>query len=104
MTEQVNNVLKMKDLSPADRLYLFVTGQFNPALEANFNSMQLNNAPYSPELQSQRKVVKFPDPRLPPSLNRLVFKGNPFTEKNMQKIQQKIEEIREETDLPFDEM
>lgn len=44
------------------------------------------------------------DQTMPPSLNRAMFKGYKYTDRNLERIQEHIEEVRNSFDLPFDEL
>jgi hypothetical protein len=41
VSEQVQNILEFKNMSPEERLYQLIKKQYNPFLEANFNDTQL---------------------------------------------------------------
>ena len=50
------------------------------------------------------KKANIPDPRIPGSLQKLMFRGSEFMPQHQEKIDSLIEDARENFDLPFDEL
>ena len=77
--------MKYKNVDPRQRLYLILTKQFNPFLDANFNENQLANA--TSDLMDLTKIPKVsPDPNQAPSVNRANFAGYTFLEDSLEAL------------------
>lgn len=69
----------------------------------NFNQRMLDRAE-NPALDEYRKNKVAIDPNLPPTLNKLLYMGSPFTPENEKIIKERIQDMKDKFDLPFDEM
>ena len=93
----------MKNLSPEERLYRFTTQTLNSGEDVNFNNEQLAFS-WNGATNHIRKPRKLPDPTLPPTINKLLFQGAPYNKVNQKAIEAKIAKLRDEMDLPYDEL
>jgi hypothetical protein len=81
-----------------------VQNQLNPFLERNFNKAQLAFSD-SPQLGSDIRIPTKPaDPNMAPTVNRILFEGYTYTEESIEGIQAQIAQLRDQFDMPFDEL
>lgn len=77
-------------------------GALNPFEDKNFSDAQLKLID-RPELDDDKKVEAI-DPRLPRSVLRLMREGSDFKFEQKKMLKDMIEDLRNNTDLPFDEL
>jgi hypothetical protein len=102
--EQIDNVNAERNMTAEERFTQLATSVFNPFLERNFNPQQIENS-QSSELDSDYRVPsKASDPNVAPTINKMLFEGYVFTKDTLESIQAKINSLRGQFDLPFDEL
>jgi hypothetical protein len=90
-------------MDPRERLYKILTKTYNPFVDANFNENQMANATSS-KMQQEKIPREASDPNLPPSVNRENFAGYVFLEDSLEALKSKVSNLRDNFDLPFDEL
>ena len=92
-----------KHLPPEERLYRIINKNLNVFKDANFNDEQLSFA-NNRELNKERFPTDPPDTSTSPIENRMLFNGYTYFDGSLERIKERIEELRDKFDLPFDEM
>lgn len=103
VSEQVKNINEFKNIDPRERLYRMLARKYNPFMDPNFNKNQLANST-SDKMNLTKIPKQSPDPYLPPSVNRANFTGYMFLDDSLEALEGKIANLRENFDMPFDEL
>ena len=77
-------------------------GALNPFQDKNFSDAQIKLIDH-PELEEAKKVEAI-DPRLPRSVLRMMREGSDFKPEQKEMLKEMISDLRNKSDLPFDEL